>query len=1171
MAAELPRPGVEVIQVFKAVTPTVVTPTLVPCIVGVAKQIVEVLNLDDSGSNVLNADAQITLPAFIIADAAVGGPPAVYGGLDGLQLVLSINNGPLVTTLFSDPTASGLTPATVVSQILAAFSTAGVTAATAEVLEEDDTFRIRTVGVGDFEVILVDPTTSAAVLSAFGIGANRGYFGVNNYRQYEVGVPQVSFPDPRNNLDELVIETDSIRAFLATGNGTNLQEAFRTSAFLRRIEDDSAAVIVGTIDLTTLIYGPGGSVDTEDLVLRVDGGAAQTVTFAAPVDAADLVSQINAGTAGLTASVQFGTNFLVLTSDTLGPDSSMVVVSGTTVFGVSSIIDLGLMVLPSGLAVGPDVGGPDLPAAIVGTADIIALFYPLAPDPTAITIKINGGSTPPIPFPVPVLTAQEVLDYINAIIAPAGAWASLAAGTNFLTITTLTSGAAATLEIVGGTSLAVVGLTAGDTDEGTSPIAAIDDGNGDNFTPLLQFLGEDFTAVGTSAVTSGTVDLTTLVYGPGGTVDGATLVLSDGQLPQTITFNAPAVPADIVTAINDVVGTAAGGRLTASLGGFSELILTHSDTGQESYIEVVGGTAAANLGFAVSRTRGTPSHAEAGDELWVDGIAFAIISQVAPGGQVDVLKINKQVPIDADQGENWYIIAKNLPNLVDRPEPELVVSLSGDVTIKHELLRDTSGDPNLPTTAIAPIYLMYTAVRQDVSQLATNPSLLRFDSVDQLTSTLDPLDTQNPLGLGLFLALVNAPGAQVTGLGVEAISQDEPFGTLEAFTKAAEFLESFEVYALAPLTHSPEVAQVYNTHVTFMSEPEQKGERIVLFNSEQPTRKVDTLVASGASGNSVGATGLIFDTGIANLPALILAAGVSPIGIITVDKGLFLDVASSDKIYSIESVAGSVVTIRILFAAGENDDGFYSTDDLNDPPMPSVLINETFSVKVRGASLTTVSGAVDKQLLAETYQALSQTYLNRRFWHTMPDKAAATIEGVEQVINGFYMNAAIAGMIGQQPPQQSFTNFPMSGFTRVIGSNNYFSERQLNIIAAGGTYIIVQDVASGPLTSRFALTTDLTSIETRTDSITKVVDFTAKFLRRGVKNFIGRFNITQGFLDSLGSALQGLGGFLVESGVLIGFNLNNIIQDENAPDTVLVDVTLDVPYPCNFIRITLVI
>jgi hypothetical protein len=318
----------------------------------------------------------------------------------------------------------------------------------------------------------------------------------------------------------------------------------------------------------------------------------------------------------------------------------------------------------------------------------------------------------------------------------------------------------------------------------------------------------------------------------------------------------------------------------------------------------------------------------------------------------------------------------------------------------------------------------------------------------------------------------------------------------------------------------------------------------------------------------------VFNTGIANLSALVLNAGVDPTGTIDADDGLFLDLALDDKVYSIASISGAEVTIRTTFASGENDDGFYATTDLDDPPLPSTLIQEGFSVKIRGAALTTVTGSTDFQKVAETIAALGQTFQDRRVWMVVPDQATASLDGLDTLINGFYMCAGIAGMIGQNPPEQSFTNFPMSGYTTVVGTSpntRKFTEKQQNIMAAGGAYIVTQDSQGAPLISRFALTTDLTSIETRTDSITKVVDFTAKFLRRGIKNFIGRFNITQGFLDSLGSVLQGLGGFLVESGVLIGFNLNNIIQDEDAPDTVLVDITLDVPFPANFIRLTLVI
>ncbi len=104
-----------------------------------------------------------------------------------------------------------------------------------------------------------------------------------------------------------------------------------------------------------------------------------------------------------------------------------------------------------------------------------------------------------------------------------------------------------------------------------------------------------------------------------------------------------------------------------------------------------------------------------------------------------------------------------------------------------------------------------------------------------------------------------------------------------------------------------------------------------------------------------------------------------------------------------------------------------------------------------------------------------------------------------------------------------------------------------------------------------ALTTDVTSVETRTDSITRIVDFTAKFLRRGIRAFIGRYNITQPFLDTLGTVAQGLGAFLTNTGTLIGIDMQKLIQDETQPDALLGEFLLDVPYPCNYIRLTLVI
>jgi hypothetical protein len=188
-----------------------------------------------------------------------------------------------------------------------------------------------------------------------------------------------------------------------------------------------------------------------------------------------------------------------------------------------------------------------------------------------------------------------------------------------------------------------------------------------------------------------------------------------------------------------------------------------------------------------------------------------------------------------------------------------------------------------------------------------------------------------------------------------------------------------------------------------------------------------------------------------------------------------------------------------------------------------------------------------------------------------PDTCAFNVGGLEQQGPGYYAAACVAGMTGSLPPQQGFTNYPITGLTTVIGSNDSYTERQMNIMAAGGVYILVQDVQGAPVICRHQLSTDTSSIEKRELSITKVVDYTAKFIRAGLRNFIGRYNITPAFIDQLSTVVQGLIAFLVDNHVLIGADINNIVQDENNPDTILIDITLDVPYPCNYIRVTLIV
>lgn len=726
-------------------------------------------------------------------------------------------------------------------------------------------------------------------------------------------------------------------------------------------------------------------------------------------------------------------------------------------------------------------------------------------------------------------------------------------------------------------------------------IKVIDDGNGDTLSPIIELTGEDLTAAGAAIVATGDV-----IAFPIATT-GLTMVVDYGEGPQDYTFieDITDMPS-LLALLEDIYGATVGGKLSFadSAGTPGALEITTTETGADAYLHIGNsatvGTAHALLEIDTAAlddvvyrgdkqdSSGTaldtqPHPVKPGDLLYLDGAYAGTIVKVNPTGTSTAqVRVDQQHAITATgYATTYYIVAKNLPppNVsYDRPDPDAIVDDStGDITIKHSLVRETTGY----TTAVvdSALYVLYEALRKDVAPLGVKPTLLQIDNTVSLESLLSPVDPSNPLALGFYFALLNASGARVYGVGIDEYSASEPWGTSDAFGRAFKFLESKEVYGIAPLTPDITVAQLGNIHALDMSDPEMKGERVCVVSLERPTRDVDTIVASGTSGNSGNqvAPNVQYYTGVANLPSLLLAAGIDPTGTIAVTDGVFLEVEEDSYKYSVKSVSGGAVLVRQQaadFAPGENDDDFYLETGFSTLP----LINSTFSIKIRGAELVDTNGDPDTDKIADAYQDLGKTFASRRLWNLVVDNLYASFNGVEQTLPSFYMCAAYVGLISGQPPQQSFTNFPIVGFTKIDGTNDYFGTRQLNRIAAGGNTIIVQDpIDTGPIFPRMALTTDVTSIETRTDSITKVLDFSAKTIRTGLRNFIGKFNITQSYLDTLSTVLQGLIEFLVSNNVLIDADINNLIQDEDTPDTVLVDITVDVPYPCNYIRVRLIV
>jgi len=504
-----------------------------------------------------------------------------------------------------------------------------------------------------------------------------------------------------------------------------------------------------------------------------------------------------------------------------------------------------------------------------------------------------------------------------------------------------------------------------------------------------------------------------------------------------------------------------------------------------------------------------------------------------------------------------------------RPYPDAYLDDALVLHIGSEVLRDSvKGYPLDQAYDTGTLYIQYKALRKDVSAAAADPSVIRVSDTDTLLAVLDPITEENPLALGMYLAILNAPTFEVKGLGIDEVTAAAPEGTSVAWSRAAALLEAEEVYAIAPLTQDETVQSMWMTHCSVMSAPEQGGERIVFPNKKMPTNKNSSIAASGSAANSTASPNqLLIDM---NPSSGLVALGLNPAQPFTVAQGVYIEVTVSSELrrYNVSSVSGSLINLRTTFTTGENTDAFYSDVFLNVP-----VVNSSYSLKVRGASLVIPGSSpemYDYSLMSETVAEANALYANRRVYEVFPDTVKLQVSGVEKSLPGYYASAAIVGMVAAQPPQQGFTNFPITGMTGVVGTEK-FTKRQLNVMAGGGTYILMQEVPGGSVFCRHQVSTDLTSVETRELSITKVVDFCAKILRNGVRRFIGTSNVNPQLLDMLGATVHAILKFLEETGVINGSNINNLVQDTANPDTILVDVTLDVPYPCNYIRLTLMV
>lgn len=432
------------------------------------------------------------------------------------------------------------------------------------------------------------------------------------------------------------------------------------------------------------------------------------------------------------------------------------------------------------------------------------------------------------------------------------------------------------------------------------------------------------------------------------------------------------------------------------------------------------------------------------------------------------------------------------------------------------------------------VHFAYRALRTDLSG-----AVQTITTTGDITGILGASSDRNPLALGVQLALANTT-TQVRAIAV-------PSDDLLGYQAALELAQGQRLYALVPLTQDTATVAAFQAHCDQLSTPQEALWRIALVNTAIPT----TQNIGPYSSSFVNANG-----------------GNNTISVIA---GNYVLTASNATFMSDGVVAGDI--INVTAATG-------TPSQVGTLQVQQVLNNQQVVVAATG-SATAVSYYVSRQLTktqkAQAIAAASKTFGDKRVIHVQPDTVGVTINGVVKYLPGYYLCAALGGMVAGFPVQQGFTNVGVAGISDLKYSNFYFTRAQMNTMAEAGTFLFVQETQGSIPYVRHELTTDVSVLEYRELLVVKNWDFLSYFFRDKLMPFIGKWNITADTLNTIrqtivSSAELVKGQKLPKIGApLLGYKIVSLAQDPNNKDSLNIVLNISVVYPLNYVNLYLVI
>ena len=434
------------------------------------------------------------------------------------------------------------------------------------------------------------------------------------------------------------------------------------------------------------------------------------------------------------------------------------------------------------------------------------------------------------------------------------------------------------------------------------------------------------------------------------------------------------------------------------------------------------------------------------------------------------------------------------------------------------------------------------------------------DAVNAISTTADldaipgQLDPDNPLKWGVFKALANSNGTLVKYTAVANPA------SLDSWVQVLERVKGRDdIYNLVPLTFNRQVQDLYAAHIDSESNEIANNWKAGFMAVQSRSSKL--VVGEGAAVGGVAGT----DTG------LVLAT--------------VTDATDSGQQYTLLSVpagGGNFITnnvrpgdiVRHTYAIDGFGNESYS-EAVVDTVLSedSLLLYASLNTPINQAQKVEIWHSLTRNEIADDVAEQAGSFGNRRICAVWPDQVGSG--GVLQA--GYYLAAALAGLVSGVAPHQPLTNVEVAGFDDYSRSYKLFNEAQLNRMAEAGVWIVTEDRDGTPYT-RHALTTNNLDLNSREEMIRRNVDSISYLFLTRMRPFIGRTNVSEGMILQLtretnaaidflrnSSYLTELGGQLTSAEILV-LRVHPLLKDR-------IELALDlvVPAPLNNIEIRLVV